>query len=63
MTARPVAVLYRMVMPDHVCPYGRKSLWLLRRKGFRGDDRHLKTRAAGFLTATSIRSPNWARAC
>ncbi|GAW40271.1 hypothetical protein SH203_00668 [Brevundimonas sp. SH203] len=39
------ATLYRMVMPDHVCPYGRKSLWLLRRKGYRVDDRHLTTRA------------------
>ncbi len=34
-----------MVMPDHVCPYGLKSLWLLRRNGFTVDDRHLKTRA------------------
>ena len=39
------AILYRMVMPDHVCPYGRKSLWLLKRKGYRVDDRHLTTRA------------------
>ncbi len=39
------AVLYRMVMPDHVCPYGRKSLWLLRAKGYAVDDRHLTTRA------------------
>ena len=39
------AALYRMVMPEHVCPYGRKSLWLLKRKGYRVDDRHLTTRA------------------
>lgn len=39
------AVLHRMVMPDHVCPYGRKSLWLLRRKGYAVQDHHLKTRA------------------
>lgn len=39
------AVLYRMVMPDHVCPYGRKALWLLKRKGFAVEDRHLTTRA------------------
>ncbi len=39
------ATLYRMVMPEHVCPYGRKSLWLLKRKGYRVDDRHLTTRA------------------
>ena len=34
-----------MVMPDHVCPYGLKALDLLRRKGFRVDDHHLRTRA------------------
>ncbi len=38
------AVLYRMVMPDHVCPYGRKAMWLLKRKGFTVDDRWLRTR-------------------
>ncbi len=41
----PVAELHRMVMPDHVCPYGLKALDLLRRKGFRVDDHHLRTRA------------------
>ena len=39
------AVLYRMVMPDHLCPSGQKARWLLRRKGYAIDDRHLKTRA------------------
>ena len=43
--ARKTAVLHRMVMPDHVCPYGQKSLWLLRRKGYAVQDHHLKTRA------------------
>ena len=38
------AVLYRMVMPDHVCPYGLKALDLLRRRGFKVDDRWLTTR-------------------
>ena len=38
------ARLHRMVMDDHVCPYGLKSLWLLRRKGFEVDDRWLTTR-------------------
>jgi len=38
------AVLYRMVMPDHVCPYGLKARDLLRRKGFKVDDRWLTTR-------------------
>ena len=39
------AEIYRMVMPEHVCPYGLKALDLLRRQGFAVDDRHLKTRA------------------
>jgi glutaredoxin len=39
------ATLYRMVMPDHVCPYGIKALDLLRRQGFAVDDRWLRTRA------------------
>lgn len=39
------AILYRMVMPDHVCPYGLKTLDLLRRRGFTVEDHVLKTRA------------------
>jgi glutaredoxin len=38
------AILYRMVMDDHVCPYGIKSKWLLERKGFEVEDHHLETR-------------------
>lgn len=38
------AVLHRMVMPGHICPYGQKSLWLLRRKGYAVQDHHLKRR-------------------
>ena len=39
------AILYRMVMPDHTCPYGLKAKDLLRRSGYAVDDRHLTTRA------------------
>ena len=39
------AVLYRMVMPKHLCPYGRKSKWLLERKGYEVEDHPLTTRA------------------
>ncbi len=39
------AVLYRMVMPDHLCPSGQKARWLLRRKGYQIEDHHLTTRA------------------
>lgn len=38
------AVLYRMVMPQHVCPWGLKARDLLRRKGYAVDDRWLTTR-------------------
>lgn len=38
------AELYRMVMPDHVCPYGLKSKWLLEREGYEVDDHHLSSR-------------------
>ncbi|WP_299821781.1 glutaredoxin family protein [uncultured Jannaschia sp.] len=38
------AVIYRMVMPEHTCPYGLKSVDLLKREGFELDDRHLETR-------------------
>lgn len=38
------AVLYRMVMPDHVCPFGLKSKHLLESRGYDVDDRHLQTR-------------------
>jgi glutaredoxin len=39
------ATLYRMVMPDHVCPYGLKSKDMLERQGFVVDDHHLTTRS------------------
>ncbi|WP_341863624.1 glutaredoxin family protein [Gymnodinialimonas sp. 57CJ19] len=38
------AVLYRMVMADHTCPYGLKSKDLLEREGYSVDDRHLTSR-------------------
>lgn len=38
------ATLYRMVMPEHVCPYGIKSKWLLESQGYTVADHHLTTR-------------------
>ena len=38
------AVLYRMVMPDHVCPYGLEAKGLLERSGFAVEDHHLRSR-------------------
>ena len=40
------ATLHRMVMEDHICPYGLKAKDLLRRKGYTVKDQHLTTRAA-----------------
>lgn len=42
--ARRHAVLYRMVMPEHTCPFGLKARDLLRRQGYTVDDRWLTTR-------------------
>lgn len=42
-TARK-AVLHRMVMDKHTCPWGLRSLSLLKSKGFEVEDHHLKTR-------------------
>jgi glutaredoxin len=44
MSETKTASLTRMVMPDHVCPYGVKSKWLLERHGYRVDDHWLTTR-------------------
>lgn len=38
------ASIYRMVMPEHVCPYGLKSVDLLKRHGFAVEDHWLRTR-------------------
>jgi glutaredoxin len=42
---KKTAVLYRMVLPDHICPYGLKARHLLRSRGYKVDDRLLTTRA------------------
>lgn len=40
------AVIYRMVMPDHTCPYGLKARHLLRARGYQVEDHWLETREA-----------------
>jgi len=38
------ATIYRIVIPGkHVCPYGIKSLYLLKKHGYEVEDNHLKT--------------------
>lgn len=43
-TATKTAVLHRMVMPGHTCPYGLKARHLLRSRGYAVEDHHLTTR-------------------
>jgi glutaredoxin len=38
------AVLHRMVMANHICPYGIKARHLLKRAGYDVEDHHLTTR-------------------
>jgi glutaredoxin len=38
------AVLYRMGMPTHVCPYGVEAKALLEQAGYEIDDHHLRSR-------------------
>ncbi len=39
------AQLHRMVTPEHICPFGIKSLELLERAGYQVDDHQLTTRS------------------
>lgn len=43
-TPNRTAVLHRMVMPNHICPYGVKVKHLLESKGYRVEDHWLRTR-------------------
>ena len=43
-TTTKTATLYRMVMTDHMCPYGLKSKDLLERNGYIVEDQHLVSR-------------------
>ena len=42
--AKRKAILYRMVLPDHVCPHGVRAKEALGAAGFDVDDRLLRTR-------------------
>jgi glutaredoxin len=42
--ATKTAIIHRMVMPHHSCPYGLKAVDLLKRSGFEVEDHHLTTR-------------------
>ena len=40
------ATLYRMATPEHLCPFGVKSRWLLKHKGYAVNDHLLTSREA-----------------
>lgn len=43
-TTTKTATFHRMVMTDHMCPYGSKAKALLEREGFSVEDRNLTSR-------------------
>ena len=45
MNAPGEAVLYRMILPDHTCPFGVRAKAMLEDAGYQVDDRILHTRA------------------
>ena len=44
MPSERSAVIYRMILPDHTCPYGVRARELLDQAGFDVDDRILGNR-------------------
>ena len=44
MTDARTATLHRMVLPDHVCPFGVRAKALLEQAGYDVEDRQLTTR-------------------
>lgn len=56
--AAKTATLYRMAIGHHVCPHGLKARDLLRRRGYRVDDRLLETREAvdAFKAAEGVKT-------
>lgn len=44
MAQATTATLYRMVLPDHICPFGVRARQMLEEAGYDVDDRILQTR-------------------
>ena len=44
MPANGTATLYRMVLPEHTCPFGVRAKQMLEQAGFAVDDRLLQSR-------------------
>lgn len=45
MTGSKTATLYRMVLPDHICPFGVRAKEMLEEADFTIDEHILRTRA------------------
>ncbi len=45
-TATQTATLYRMVLPDHACPFGIRAKAMLEQAGYAVDDKQLNSREA-----------------
>ncbi|WP_267389204.1 glutaredoxin domain-containing protein [Sphingomonas sp. GC_Shp_3] len=45
MAEDKTATLYRMILPDHTCPFGVRAKDILENAGFQVDDRILRSRA------------------
>lgn len=44
MTEQPQATLYRMVLPDHTCPFGVRARQMLEEAGYAIDEHILESR-------------------
>ena len=44
MSDQPIATLYRMVLPDHTCPFGVRAKELLQNHRFEVEDHILRSR-------------------
>ena len=44
MTEDRTATLYRMILPDHTCPFGLRAKQMLEEAGFEVEDRVLRSR-------------------
>lgn len=44
MPATRAATLYRMVLPDHTCPFGVRAKQMLEQNGFEVEDKVLRSR-------------------
>ena len=44
MAQARIAILYRMVLPEHTCPFGERARQMLEAAGFKVDDRLLRSR-------------------